>query len=204
MKTLCLGGSFNPIHHGHLICARSVAETLGYEQILLIPSGQPPHKTGDMELAPADDRLKMAVLAVSAHNNASQGTHPIFDVSDVELTQIGPSFTIGTARILKRKGFSEVHWLIGADMLNYLPNWHEAATLIREVKFVIIGRPGTEFAWDSLPEDFAVLKSNVVAAPRIDISATDIRRRVRAGLSIDFLTPAPVVEYIRSRRLWKS
>ena len=96
MKTLCLGGSFNPIHHGHLICARAVMERAGYERVMIIPSAQPPHKPAHANLAPAVDRLRMCQLAV-------QGS-ATFVVDDIELKRTGPSYTIDTAAELKQAG----------------------------------------------------------------------------------------------------
>jgi nicotinate-nucleotide adenylyltransferase len=196
MKTLCLGGSFNPIHHGHLICARAVMEHAGYERVMLIPSAQPPHKSAHANLAPAPERLRMCQLVVQ-----SSAT---FVVDEIELKRTGPSYTIDTARELKAsRGWSEVHWLIGADMLNYLPQWHRADELLREVHFVVMARPGFDFDWQGLPAGFQHLRERVVEAPRIDISSTQIRDRVRAGMSIDFLTPAPVVDHIQERHLYE-
>jgi nicotinate-nucleotide adenylyltransferase len=196
MKTLCLGGSFNPIHHGHLICARAVMEHAGYERVMLIPSAQPPHKSAHANLAPAQERLRMCQLVVQ-----SSAT---FVVDEIELKRTGPSYTIDTARELKAsRGWSEVHWLIGADMLNYLPQWHRADELLREVHFVVMARPGFDFDWQGLPAGFQHLRERVVEAPRIDISSTQIRDRVRAGMSIDFLTPAPVVDHIQERHLYE-
>ena len=195
MKTLCLGGSFNPIHHGHLICARAVMERAGYEQVMLIPSAQPPHKPNHANLAPAPDRLRMCQLAVLS--SAS------FTVDDIELKRTGPSYTIDTAHELKQaRTWPEVHWLIGADMLNYLPKWHRAPELVKQVHFVVMARPGFAFDWQNLPPEFQHLRERVIEAPRIDISSTQIRDRVRAGLAIDYLTPANVVEYIAGRGLY--
>jgi nicotinate-nucleotide adenylyltransferase len=195
MKTLCLGGSFNPIHHGHLICAGAVAERAGYEQVMLIPSNQPPHKPASANLAPPADRLRMCQLAIQ-----SSAT---FTVDDLELKRTGPSYTIDTAQELKQaRGWPDVHWLIGADMLNYLPRWNRATELLREVHFVVMARPGFGLEWDELPAEFKHLRERVVEAPRIDISSTQIRDRVRAGLPIAYLTPLPIVEYIHERRLY--
>ena len=196
MKTLCLGGSFNPIHHGHLICARAVMERAGYAQVMLIPTHQPPHKPGHANLAPAHDRLRMCQLAVERSAT--------FTVDDIELKRTGPSYTIDTAAELKtQRGWPEVHWLIGADMLNYLPKWHRAAELIHEVHFVVMARPGFEFEWANLPPEFQHLRDRITEAPRIDISSTQIRERVRAGVSIDYLTPAPVVDYVYDNGLYR-
>jgi nicotinate-nucleotide adenylyltransferase len=106
---------------------------------------------------------------------------------------------------LKQLGWPEVWWLIGADMLNYLPNWYEVEQLLDEVNFLILARPGVELRWDTLPANYRQrLQGNVVPAPLIDISATQIRQRVRQGLPIDDLTVPPVVEYIRANGLYRT
>jgi len=205
MKTLCLGGSFNPIHHGHLICARAVAEAAGYQKVVLVPSARPPHKPDHADLADASDRLHMCHLALQ-NKPASDTPNPdlSWEVSEVELARTGPSYTIDTVRDLKREGWPEVHWLIGADMLNYLPKWHESAALLREAVIIVMARPGVRLDWDALPEGWVTaLKKNVVAAPQIDISSTQIRQRVKAGLDIDYLTPPAVVDYIARKKLYQ-
>jgi nicotinate-nucleotide adenylyltransferase len=201
MKTLCLGGSFNPIHHGHLICARSVAETAGFQKILLIPSGQPPHKQQATDLADASDRLNMCRLAIESATATSSVS---FDISDIEIARPGPSYTIDTVRQMQKAGMSTVHWLIGADMLNFLPNWHQTAALLAEVNFIIMRRPGVSIEWDALPSEFIPLKKNLVDAPRIDISSSDIRKRIQAGQSIDYLTPPAVVDYIKAHNVYRA
>jgi nicotinate-nucleotide adenylyltransferase len=202
-KTLCLGGSFNPVHHGHLICARWVAEIAGFERVLLIPGRQPPHKPNQSDLADAPHRLQMCRLAAETDKTPARAG-VIFEVSEIELARSGPSYTIDTVRELRKSGWDQVNWLIGADMLNLLPKWHEAAALLREVNFVITRRPGVLIDWNSLPADFAVLQNNMVDAPLIEISSTQIRQRVRAGLSIDYLTPPAVVDYIRMHQLYRA
>jgi nicotinate-nucleotide adenylyltransferase len=194
MKRLCFGGSFNPIHFGHLICARAAAERLGFDAVVLIPSSQPPHKPNATDLADPSDRLRMCELAA--------GTTKGFEVESLELQRAGPSFTIDTARGLNRRGGGRVNWLIGADMLRDLPTWREPEALLEEVDFVVVSRPGWSFDWDTMPQAYCALRKSVVEAPQIDISATEIRRRVGAGLPIDFLTPEPVVRYIHDRRLY--
>jgi nicotinate-nucleotide adenylyltransferase len=202
-KTLCLGGSFNPVHHGHLICARRVAEIAGFERVLLIPGRQPPHKPNQPDLADAPHRLQMSRLAAETDKTRARAG-VIFEVSEIELARSGPSYTIDTVRELRNSGWDQVNWLIGADMLNLLPKWHEAAALLREVNFVITRRPGVLIDWNSLPVDFAVLQNKMVDAPLIEISSTQIRQRVRAGLSIDYLTPPAVVDYIRMHQLYRA
>lgn len=195
MLCLCFGGSFNPIHHGHLICARAVAEARGYDRVELIPSAQPPHKPHDPALAPAEDRLQMCHLAVHQSH--------VFGVNDIELRLPTPSYTIDTAQELRRRGWKNIHWLIGADMLLYLPKWHRPAELMAEVEFIVMARPGWTLDWSLLPAEFRHLQKNVVEAPMIDISSTGIRERVSRGLSVDYLTPEPVCRYIRERGLYR-
>lgn len=198
MPTLCFGGSFNPIHLGHLRCAQAVAEKAGYDRVMLIPSGQPPHKQGAddrNELAPAADRLAMCRLA-------TQGSH-LFALSDIETRHPSPSYTIDTAQRLRQQGFNEIHWLIGADMVLYLPKWHRPLDLLREVHFVVMARPGWTIDWDSLPVEIRPLREHMVEVPQIDISSTEVRRRVREGEPIDDLVPAVVARYIAQRGLYR-
>jgi nicotinate-nucleotide adenylyltransferase len=195
MTKLFLGGSFNPIHLGHLICARAAAESIGAPSVVLIPTGVPPHKQSAKDIASPQDRLEMARRAIE--------NIPRFEVDDREIRRPGPSYTIQTARELRQSGIDRVNWLIGADMLNTLPTWHEPAALLAEVHFIIMARPGSAMNWESLPPEYARLRDHVVQVPRIDISATEIRRRIKAGLPIDFLTPPGVCRYIEDRKLFR-
>jgi nicotinate-nucleotide adenylyltransferase len=195
MPILYFGGGFDPIHHGHLISSRAVAETLGFDRIVLVPTGQPPHKTVGTEFTSGQDRLQMCRLATAGS--------PSFEVSEIELKLPLPSYTIETVREITRRGVDPVHWLIGADMLLYLPKWHRPADLLREVQFVVMARPGWNLDWQTLPPEFRHLEENVAQAPLINISASDIRRRVKAGLPIDFLTPPAVCDHIRNRGLYR-
>jgi nicotinate-nucleotide adenylyltransferase len=195
MRKLCFGGSFNPIHHGHLLCARAAAEAAGFQQVVLIPSSLSPHKLQTDHLADAAHRLEMCRRAVAGD--------PVFEVSDIEVQREGPSYTIETALELRRQGWDQVAWLIGADMVAILPQWHRPLDLLREVELIIAARPGWPLDWEALPEPFRGLRRQVVEAPLIDISATTIRRRVGAGLSIRYLTPQPICDYIASQGLYR-
>jgi nicotinate-nucleotide adenylyltransferase len=194
MTKLWFGGSFNPIHVGHLLVARAIAESGGFDRVVLIPSAQPPHKPGTADLADARHRLGMC-QAVTRHD-------PLFEVDDLELRRTGPSYSIDTIRELKQGGDGAISWLIGADMLQILPQWHRAEELLGEVEFVIAQRPGYAVDWAALPHAFQSLRPKVVTAPLLEISASDIRRRVREGQSIRYLVPPEVERYIFSHKLY--
>jgi nicotinate-nucleotide adenylyltransferase len=194
MAMLFFGGSFNPIHVGHLICARHAAEQIKADATVLVPSAQPPHKPNATDLAPAVHRVRMCQIATHASES--------FDVDDLETKRTGPSYTIDTVRELARRGVGRVSWLIGADMLRNLPTWREPQALMEEAQLVVMARPGWSFDWETLPPPFRKLRDSVVEAPLIQVSATQIRRRIQLGLPIDFLTPAPVVQYIRDNGLY--
>jgi len=201
-KTLLFGGSFDPIHIGHLIVSRYVAEHLGIERIVLIPAPSPPHKVG-RRLAPAGDRLELCRRAVAGD--------PQFAVSDWELTQPGPSYTLHTIRHF-RSGLpagTDLYFLIGADSLRELGSWHRVGELVEECTVVTAARPSCA------PPDFSrllgplterqieKLRAHWVAGPLIDISATDVRTRVRDGRSIRYLVPEAVAAYISERGLYR-
>src|SRR5580700_4198322 len=117
MTKICLGGSFNPIHHAHLICARAAAEAVGADSVVLIPACQSPLKTGQTGMAPAEDRLRMCQLAIEGIAG--------FEIDDCELHRPGPSYTIDTVRQLRQEGWKEVAWLIGADMVQNFLSWRQ-------------------------------------------------------------------------------
>lgn len=196
MRTMCFGGSFNPIHHGHLLCAQRVAERAGYDRVLFIPNGVSPHREGKPGLASPIDRLTMCQLAVKGV--------PQFDVSDVEVRRPTPSYTLLTARELRQAGWGEVDWLIGGDSVPSLPSWHQAETLVREVRFVVMERPGHAVDWDRLPDAYRSLRQNVVPAPLFDMSSTEVRARVKGGLAVDYFVPPTVGAYIREKGLYRS
>lgn len=206
-RCLCLGGSFNPPHYGHLVTTRAAAEKLrfvdasgaGAGDVLLIPSARPPHKPGDPAMASPADRRAMCGLAV-----ASDPAYRSFRVDDLEMSRDGPSYTIDTVRALKARGHAEVWWLIGADLLAGLPSWRESAALLTEATMVVMRRPGHAIDWPALPPPVRALEANVVDVPAVPISATEVRRRIRAGEPIDGLTPPAVIDHIRRRGLYGS
>lgn len=197
------GGSFDPIHFGHLIAVRAVAEQLDLARIILIPSGQPPHKAPG-QLSDGAHRLAMTRLAVEGD--------ALFEVSDMEMHRAGPSYTLHTIQAFREQvgAEAELFWVIGADSLPELPTWYHIAELVRIATIVTAVRPG----WQ--PPDLDVLAAAVGEAPArqlmshccstppIGISATDIRARVAAGRSIRYLAPEAVVSYIHAHALYKT
>jgi len=201
MQRLCFGGSFNPVHVGHLTCAKAVAAGQGFDRVVLIPASVSPLKVADAAaLAPAADRLAMCRLAAAAEEPAG-----LFEADDVETRRGGRSYTIDTVRALKTRGngWQDLAWLIGADQLMDLPRWHRPEELMAECRLVVMARPGWTMDWDTLPPAFRHLRHHVAAAPLLDVSATEIRRRVRAGESIAGLVVAPVERYIAERGLYR-
>jgi nicotinate-nucleotide adenylyltransferase len=196
------GGSFDPIHFGHLICARSAAEQLGLSQVILIPSAAPPHKL-NRTIAPAEHRLAMVRLAVSAD--------PLFDVSDIELHRAGPSYTFDTVTQFRSKlgAQTQLCWMIGGDSLPQLPTWYRIAELVKLVRIVTLARPG----WSGNQAKAALEASLGAAAadglvkdclntPAIQISATQVRSRIGERKSIRYLVPEVVRSYIDDNRLY--
>ena len=186
MNLALYGGTFDPIHHGHLILAREAVEQLGLERVIFIPAGLSPHK---LARTPAPAALRLAMLA------AALADEPRFVLDDSELRCPGPSFTIDTVeRIAAGFPGARLHYLIGADNLRELHTWRRIDDLRRLVQFTVFGRgtDGTN-ATDGFP----------MIARRIDISATDIRARVARGASIRYLTPEPVRSIIAEHHLYQ-
>ena len=196
------GGSFNPVHFGHLIVARSVAEQLDLARVTFLPSATPPHKEGECLVEPRD-RAEMVRLAIARDD--------LFDFSDYDLTRNGPSYTVETIAHFKREmpDGTELFWIIGADWLIELGTWHKAAELVDACTVVTAARPGWErpdlsaLAPHLDDAQVAKVRDHILDTPRIDISATDIRARITAGKSIRYLVPESVRTYIEMFRLYR-
>lgn len=196
------GGSFNPIHHGHLIIARAVAERVGLDRVIFLPSARPPHKEAGA-LLDSGHREAMVRGAIEGEDGFA------FDAHD--LLQSGPTYTIDTvAHFSETLGPDvDLHWIIGADSLADLTSWHRAADLVDRCTLVTAARPG----WDATVLDrlrptltekqVDRLRRHALDTPRIDISATDIRARIRSGRSIRYLVPDSVRGYIESLGLYR-
>ncbi len=197
------GGTFDPVHHGHLIVARHMAEALDVPEITFVPAASPPHKSGAR--ASASDRLDMLRLAVEGEQRLA--------VSDLELTKTGPSYTYDTVTDLLDRGGpgSSVRLIVGMDMLADLPNWYRSRDLVDLAEVSVAGRKPWDDRLGQIRADLADafgqgvaerLIEEVVDTPLIDISSTQIRQRVQQGLSVRYLVPDRVCGVIRCRKLY--
>jgi nicotinate-nucleotide adenylyltransferase len=182
-----LGGSFDPIHHGHLIVGQVARETLGLEELRFVPARQQPFKTG-RHGASAEHRAAMLELALAG--SAGMG------VERAELGRTGPSYSVDTLRQLReREPGVALTLLLGADAAAELDAWHQAREIPALARVVVFARPGS-----ALPS--SPLVADLIEVPAIEISATEIRRRVREGRSIRYWVPDPVAEYISRHGLY--
>ncbi len=204
-QIVLFGGTFDPVHHGHLIVARCVAELCLFDRITFLPAASPPHKA--RAAASADHRLRMLQLAVEGDE--------MFDVCDVELRREGPSYTFDTIEAIRAVEGPDVdiRLVIGADMLEDLPNWREASKLVDAAGWVIAARPPWDSRMDEIiahcrdrlsPAQAKRLGESVLVTPLLEISSTDIRRRTGRGLSTRYLVPEAVRRYIEEHGLYAS
>jgi len=185
-----LGGSFDPIHHGHLIAAGRALEALALDRVLFVPCVRQPLKA-EGPVAPAADRAAMVALAVAAE--------PRFVLDTIELDRPGdgPSYTVDTLRALGARWPGErLVLLLGADAAATLPRWRAADEIVRLAELAVLTRPG---AGEPAPR----LARHVVATPAIEISASEIRARCLAGKSIRYLVPDAVADYIATRGVYR-
>jgi nicotinate-nucleotide adenylyltransferase len=187
MRLGLLGGSFNPVHHGHLIAATRAAEAVKLDRVLFVPAAVSPLKNGN-DLAPDADRWAMLRLALRGNR--------LFEASDLELQRGGVSYTVDTLRELKRRTSASLYWIIGADAAQLLPRWKSIDEVRRLAAFIILPRPG-----DSIPRKMP--KDHIVKAPLMEISSREIRDRVRRGLSVRYLVPDSVDRYLLRKGLYR-
>jgi nicotinate-nucleotide adenylyltransferase len=193
-----LGGTFDPIHYGHLMAAEEARELLGLTKVIFVPSGNPPHKSSQ-DVTDGEQRWAMTVLATQ--------DNPWFTVSRVELDRADVSYTVDTLQLLQEQmPEAELYFITGADMFLELPTWKEPETILRSFHFVAVARPGWRVA--SLDGRLRVLVEryrchvHILNIPGIAVSSTEIRDRLRAGRSVRYLVPTPVVSYILQEGLY--
>jgi nicotinate-nucleotide adenylyltransferase len=188
MKIGILGGTFDPIHYGHLILGEQVRGQLGLDRVLFVPAYRPPHKDGRGILT-ARHRLKMAGLAVRRNK--------YFAVSDIEVRRRGTSYTVDTLRAIRRRyPGARLYFICGSDLVSEIPTWKDAAEVHRLARFVLAKRPG--YGRRLKGRDY-----RKIHVAQVDISSSSLRRLVRMGRSIRYLTPDAVVTYIERHRLYR-
>ena len=188
MKIGILGGTFNPVHIGHLILAEEAREKLGLDKVIFVPTYLPPHKDNS-DIAPAPERLSMVKLAIKDNRN--------FSVSDVEIKRDGRSYTIDT--IKEFKGIypnDELYFIIGSDLISYLDDWKDLQEILKIVKFIVATRPG--YPLERIPSHITTIPIRAV-----DISAFEIRQCVKHHTSFRYLVPEAVFNYINNNRLYR-
>jgi nicotinate-nucleotide adenylyltransferase len=184
-----MGGTFDPIHLGHLVCASEVAYALALDEVVFVPAGRPWMKEGTA-ISPAEDRYEMTRLAVEGD--------PRFSVSRAEIDRAGPTYTVDTLRALAGPD-TELFFVTGADALAQVPSWHDAEALYGLAHFVGVTRPGYAVDTAAFPEGAVTL----LETPPLAVSSTDCRSRVARGAPIRYLVPEPVVAYIAERGLYR-
>ncbi len=187
-----MGGTFDPIHHGHLVCASEVASRFDLDQVLFLPAGVPWQKRAG-DVSPAEDRYLMTVLATAGN--------PMFRVSRLEIDRPGPTYTRDTLVQLREEYGEKVElfFITGADALAQMLSWRDPEDMLALAHFVGATRPGYELTADDLPEGTVSL----VEIPALAISSSDCRERVARGAPIWYLVPDNVVRYIEKAGLYR-
>ena len=193
MRVGVMGGTFDPVHHGHLVAAAEVADAFGLDEVVFVPTGQPWQKV-DRAVSPAEDRYLMTVVATAAD--------PRFAVSRVDIDRGGPTYTVDTLRDLRaeRGPDAEFFFITGADALSDILTWRDPQDLFALAHFVGCTRPGHVLADPGLPG----ADVSLVEIPALAISSTDCRARVAAGRTIRYLVPDGVLAYITKRGLYRA
>ena len=188
-----MGGTFDPVHHGHLSAANEVATLFHLDEVVFVPTGQPWQKA-ERRVSPAEDRYLMTVIATASN--------PRFAVSRADVDRPGPTYTVDTLRDLSRSygPGTELFFITGADALSQILGWRSADELFRLAHFVGVSRPGYDAVDLSRFPDGAV---TLVEVPALAISSTDCRARVARGSQVWYLVPDGVVQYIEKRRLYR-
>jgi nicotinate-nucleotide adenylyltransferase len=186
-----MGGTFDPIHHGHLVAASEVQGRFDLEEVVFVPTGQPYQKG---LVSPPEDRYLMTVIATASN--------PRFSVSRADIDRDGPTYTIDTLRDLSAVYGSgtELFFITGADALAKILSWKDALEMLSLAHFVGVTRPGFDLSDEHLPEDTVTL----VEVPAMAISSSDCRGRVAAGKPVWYLVPDGVVQYIAKRGLYRT
>ena len=188
-----MGGTFDPIHHGHLVAASEAAHRFGLDEVVFVPTGEPWQKAG-RKISPAEDRYLMTVIATAAN--------PRFTVSRADIDRAGPTYTIDTLRDMRGDyPDADLYFITGADALSSIMSWHDWEDMFALAEFVGVTRPGYELTEDMLPADIQE-RVHLLDIPAMAISSTDCRERAAAGRPVWYLVPDGVVQYIAKHRLY--
>lgn len=198
MKIGILGGTFDPIHYGHLVAGEEARCALNLERVLFVPAARPPHKP-DYHVSPAEHRLAMLRLAVA--------DNPAFDVSTVDIDRPGFSYTVDTIGLLQQQlgPEAELYFILGEDALADLPTWHQPDKLLTLCRLIAVNRPGYHsFSLRLLERQLPGVERRVhaVRIPELAIWSTELRARVASGVPIRYLVPNAVHEYIHQHELY--
>ena len=195
MRLGVMGGTFDPIHHGHLVAASEAAHRFELDEVVFVPTGQPWQKAG-RKISPAEDRYLMTVVATASN--------PQFNVSRVDIDRGGPTYTIDTLRDLREEyPNAELFFITGADALSSIMSWHDWDKMFDLAQFVGVTRPGYELTEDMLPADIQE-RVHLLDIPAMAISSTDCRTRAAEGRPVWYLVPDGVVQYIAKHELYVS
>jgi nicotinate-nucleotide adenylyltransferase len=191
-----IGGTFDPIHYGHLAIAEEARTTMELERVLFIPAMQQPLKS-HAPSAGAQQRFKMVQLACSSND--------AFEPSTIEITRTGVSYTVTTLELLHQANHGNLYFILGADALADLPRWHNIDHMIELAHLIGVSRPNSNINLHQLYATLPKLQDRLtlLEGPRLDISSTELRARVAAGKSIRYLTPDPIITYIRDQNLYR-
>ena len=190
-----MGGTFDPVHLGHLAVAEEAREVLGLERILFIPAGQPPHKPAG-EVSQAEHRIAMVELAIV--------DNPAFELSRIEVDRAGPSYTVDTLEALASDG-DRLTVILSAETFAELPTWHEPGRLFEAARVAVAprwGYPAPDPGWLAATFPGREDRVSYLEGPRLGVSSTALRARVAAGRSIRYLVPQPVAAYIAAHNLY--
>lgn len=198
MRLGVLGGTFDPVHLGHLVLAEQAREQCALDRVLWVPSGDPWRKA-DRTIAPARHRVEMVQLAIAGHR--------AFELSTLEVERAGPSYSVETLAALEaRQPAAELFFVLGLDALEDLPNWREPQRVIELATLAVAPREGGRLASEALDWLVPGLAGRVVwiEMPRLDISGTELRQRAALGRSLRYLVPDAVEAYIREHALYRA
>ena len=191
-----MGGTFDPVHHGHLVAASEVQSMFDLDEVVFVPTGEPWQKAGSTrdEVSPKEHRYLMTVIATASN--------PRFTVSRVDVDRPGPTFTIDTLRDLREQRGEDVElfFITGADALAQILTWKDADTLFELAHFVGVTRPGHALSGDGLPQQ----RVSLLEVPAMAISSTNCRARVHSGEPVWYLVPDGVVQYIGKHGLYRA